>query len=151
MQKENRGVGKKKLDLRHSWQVMTQIMFRNVVLRVNPSCGGTHAIIPWLNLLYVSNFHCVLHMFLGRIRNALTLLKAGLRECRSEGAAGVGWSRHDTPTVTLRQGSESDALTTGSSHSTGAWMEPLMSMFQHLFLIWWASDSWWETSEIGTC
>ena len=46
MQKENRGVGKKKLDLRHSWQVMTQIMFRNVVLRLNPSCGGTHAIIP---------------------------------------------------------------------------------------------------------
>lgn len=88
-------------------------MFRNMVLRVNPSCGGTHAIIPWLNLLYVSNFHCVLHMFLGRIRNALSLLKAGLRECRSEGAAGVGWSRHDTPTVTLRQGSESDAFYNG--------------------------------------
>ena len=81
---------KKKLDLRYSWQVMMQIMFRNVVLRVNPSCGGTHAIIPWLNLLYVSNFHCVLFMFLGRLRNALSLLRAGLRERRSEGQPAQG-------------------------------------------------------------
>lgn len=30
--------------------------------------GGIHLKTPWLNLLYVSNFHCFLSMFLGRIR-----------------------------------------------------------------------------------
>lgn len=46
---------KRELDLRHSCQVVMQRVFRNVAIKVNPSHGGIHFIIPWLSLLYISN------------------------------------------------------------------------------------------------
>lgn len=98
---------KKELDLRHSCQVVMKIMFRNMANKVNPSCGGIHFIIPWLSLLYISNFHCFLHMFLGRIRNALCLLRAGWGECRCKRAICGGWFWQYSPAVTLGHGDES--------------------------------------------
>ena len=47
-------------------------------------------------------FHCFRHMFWGRIRNALSLRRAGLGECRCKGADGAGWFWHDSQSVTLR-------------------------------------------------
>lgn len=38
--------GEGRLDLRHSCQVVMQIMFRNMAIKVNPSCGGIHFKIP---------------------------------------------------------------------------------------------------------
>lgn len=102
---------KKELDLRHSCQVVMKIMFRNMANKVNPSCGGIHFIIPWLSLLYISNFHCFLHMFLGRIRNALCLLRAGWGECRCKRAICGGWFWQYSPAVTLGHGDESHDLT----------------------------------------
>lgn len=81
-------------------------MFRNMASKVNPSCGGFHFIIPSLSLLYVSNSHCFLHMFLGRIRNALSRL----RWSRCKGTVCVGWLWRDSPAIALGQDSESDAL-----------------------------------------
>lgn len=54
MKIEDRGDKKKKkkrLDLRHSCQVVMQIVFRNMAVKVNPSLGGIHFKIPWLSLL----------------------------------------------------------------------------------------------------
>lgn len=86
-------------------------MCRNVAIKGNSSCGGTHFIIPWLSPLYVSNFHRFLHTFLGRIRSSLSLLRADSGEFRSKGAVCAGWSWHDSPAVPMGRGSESDALT----------------------------------------
>lgn len=59
-----------------------QIVFGNVAIRVHPSWGGIHFKILWLSLLYASG--SLLHRFLGRIGNALSLLSAGPGEggCR---------------------------------------------------------------------